>query len=619
MQKVVPSTTASTDSLYTASESASSISFPTRAQSSGTLAWTHPREIQRLNNEIAQEASTRACLVSGLLSQSPFQKIWNLSATQDSSTELSSSFRPTSLLAVQKPSSMPRTSIPENPSYPAESNRSERRVTASSNGGLRWRLNGTGQLVDAGAASEWDLAQGIARLKLSSVTELADDVHGPMKTPPQSKLAAAAVVQYSEASPLETASEASIDSSPQGSDHQLSPSHSRVSSTDTLDSHESALSSASQTLRGPPQLKVAASGEAKERPHSFSGGLSSAELRRLKQVGEEPSGVIQPGDNVLPPHQWSSSHYRDLLGTSDKPFSPDQPTYPSLASTGAFSRGQQQYGYRAVPGPLAAEVESDYAAGPRSFFPIAQGIPGTPQHFVQGRLADGVAPASYRQPQRGFPPQSLLPNPTGLGYATGHVPHLSLGTAQQLYDMVLPHADSHHPALTRVQQQHNVFRATHQHSASDPSALRDAAALALLGSQAFAPAAHSLYGPSVTPAAIGLYANQFYGPPDGYAPDVAAAVNRLQAQFTGSYGTLPNQTIGITNTGGSNTGSQTGGGPSANNRKLGLYKTELCRSWEEKGSCRYGAKCQFAHGEGELRTVARHPKVNFPGHRRFRC
>jgi hypothetical protein len=41
---------------------------------------------------------------------------------------------------------------------------------------------------------------------------------------------------------------------------------------------------------------------------------------------------------------------------------------------------------------------------------------------------------------------------------------------------------------------------------------------------------------------------------------------------------------------------------------LGLYKTELCRSWEEKGTCRYGAKCQFAHGEDELRKVARHPK-----------
>ena len=39
-----------------------------------------------------------------------------------------------------------------------------------------------------------------------------------------------------------------------------------------------------------------------------------------------------------------------------------------------------------------------------------------------------------------------------------------------------------------------------------------------------------------------------------------------------------------------------------------LYKTELCRSFEETGSCRYGAKCQFAHGREELRPVLRHPK-----------
>jgi len=38
------------------------------------------------------------------------------------------------------------------------------------------------------------------------------------------------------------------------------------------------------------------------------------------------------------------------------------------------------------------------------------------------------------------------------------------------------------------------------------------------------------------------------------------------------------------------------------------YKTELCRQFEEHGSCRYGDKCQFAHGDSELRTLARHPK-----------
>jgi len=39
-----------------------------------------------------------------------------------------------------------------------------------------------------------------------------------------------------------------------------------------------------------------------------------------------------------------------------------------------------------------------------------------------------------------------------------------------------------------------------------------------------------------------------------------------------------------------------------------LYKTELCRSWIESASCKYGPKCQFAHGQHELRPVIRHPK-----------
>ncbi|XP_007524046.2 mRNA decay activator protein ZFP36 [Erinaceus europaeus] len=38
------------------------------------------------------------------------------------------------------------------------------------------------------------------------------------------------------------------------------------------------------------------------------------------------------------------------------------------------------------------------------------------------------------------------------------------------------------------------------------------------------------------------------------------------------------------------------------------YKTELCRTFSESGRCRYGAKCQFAHGLVELRQASRHPK-----------
>ena len=38
------------------------------------------------------------------------------------------------------------------------------------------------------------------------------------------------------------------------------------------------------------------------------------------------------------------------------------------------------------------------------------------------------------------------------------------------------------------------------------------------------------------------------------------------------------------------------------------YKTELCRAYEERGQCRYGERCQFAHGLAELRAMQRHPK-----------
>lgn len=39
-----------------------------------------------------------------------------------------------------------------------------------------------------------------------------------------------------------------------------------------------------------------------------------------------------------------------------------------------------------------------------------------------------------------------------------------------------------------------------------------------------------------------------------------------------------------------------------------LYKTEMCRSFNEVGFCKYGDRCQFCHSPSELRTVKRHPK-----------
>lgn len=39
-----------------------------------------------------------------------------------------------------------------------------------------------------------------------------------------------------------------------------------------------------------------------------------------------------------------------------------------------------------------------------------------------------------------------------------------------------------------------------------------------------------------------------------------------------------------------------------------LYKTELCASYMKMGVCPYGGKCQFAHGNDELKQVSRPPK-----------
>ncbi|RCH86007.1 hypothetical protein CU098_003545 [Rhizopus stolonifer] len=43
-------------------------------------------------------------------------------------------------------------------------------------------------------------------------------------------------------------------------------------------------------------------------------------------------------------------------------------------------------------------------------------------------------------------------------------------------------------------------------------------------------------------------------------------------------------------------------------RQVKLYKTEMCRNWQEIGTCRYGHKCRFAHGQEELRYIQRSPK-----------
>lgn len=40
--------------------------------------------------------------------------------------------------------------------------------------------------------------------------------------------------------------------------------------------------------------------------------------------------------------------------------------------------------------------------------------------------------------------------------------------------------------------------------------------------------------------------------------------------------------------------------PSGEGTPIVRRKYEMCKNWKEKGSCRYGDKCLFAHGEHEL-------------------
>jgi len=43
-------------------------------------------------------------------------------------------------------------------------------------------------------------------------------------------------------------------------------------------------------------------------------------------------------------------------------------------------------------------------------------------------------------------------------------------------------------------------------------------------------------------------------------------------------------------------------------------KYEMCKNWREKGTCKYGDKCLFAHGEAELtkRSSANGPEPALP-------
>ncbi|KAF9073819.1 hypothetical protein BDP27DRAFT_1390860 [Rhodocollybia butyracea] len=445
------------------------------------------------------------------------------------------------------------------------------------NRGNRWFFNTDGQLVDADA-----LAEEIVRLNIGDAAgETTDDAS--IRTPPKSKLASVALA---DTSPLETNSIPSTDSSPKASDHQIVVSHSRGSSTDTTaSSQDSAMSSTSNAMLVHAPLKSSTISELKERPHSFSGGLSSADLRRLQQADE---GLSDDNQLQQQQQQWSSNQQ-----------SGEQLSYPSLTPNNQPVHRPHAQQHQNSNRDDVSQIDFNMQQARNHNTPLHPNMPNSPP-YIQGRPNN--VPVPYRQPPRGFAPQQGLPLPSP-GYA--HTPHMSLGNSQQLYDMMLPGGPHDpHPAVSRVQQQHNVFPRAHHHSASDPTTIRDPAALTLLNNN-MPPFPGGMFPANMSvapPPQMQMYPPSFYGQDPAAVAAAQAMANRLQAQYSGQYGMVDGSIPSPV----SSAGNQNG--PSANNRKLGLYKTELCRSWEEKGSCRYGAKCQFAHGEEELRKVSRHPK-----------
>jgi hypothetical protein len=68
-----------------------------------------------------------------------------------------------------------------------------------------------GTVIDPDASLDLDLAQDFAWPKLGSIDDLTDNIQGRLEVSLQSKLGAATVTSFNESSPLETASDVTVE------------------------------------------------------------------------------------------------------------------------------------------------------------------------------------------------------------------------------------------------------------------------------------------------------------------------------------------------------------------------------------------------------------------------
>ncbi|EUC67253.1 zinc finger C-x8-C-x5-C-x3-H type protein [Rhizoctonia solani AG-3 Rhs1AP] len=362
-------------------------------------------------------------------------------------------------------------------------------------------------------------------------------------------------------------------------------------------------------------------------PHSGDSASSISPTAQTNEPGDStlfsyshsrsPSSVTTSSDgpaSVLTPlHQSKSSmDPKALQDDADRAYSMEKPPFGSHQFSGHQDRPSTQHPVPQYP----QNVHAHMAVGPAPSMPLESSaehydyrnhsLPShssaNEDHSVDYRYAPEMGvrtmppamPMPVTMPQavpasahyapgidyRYAPPQGTYPAPPPGAYP----PPMPPAAPQPMYGADM---HQHHERGVSAGYPHghapHLHRPVHHHSASDPAALRDAAALLLQTYPHLGHVSGPVYGAPYSPST-------FYTQADAYTPALAQALAR-QLQYDAPGYLRENH-----------------GGPSANNRKLGLYKTELCRSWEEKGSCRYGPKCQFAHGEDEIRRVARHPK-----------
>merc|ERR1712001_383147 len=85
-------------------------------------------------------------------------------------------------------------------------------------------------------------------------------------------------------------------------------------------------------------------------------------------------------------------------------------------------------------------------------------------------------------------------------------------------------------------------------------------------------------------------------------------INNSGGSDNGSHSSASSTTSSSSSSTASNTSSSASTSQQQSKVNTSRYKTELCRPFSEHGTCKYGDKCQFAHGQAELRSVTRHPK-----------